>query len=123
MERLYHCYDVDEETPVQFAGVYVTRWRPEWGEPTVLFREVEDDEFATLVRECPEVRELVKACQRLHDICHFLTVRQVIELGDDAIFASGLNPWSLNEGLATGDERIDLDWAQTALSPFEVPNA
>jgi hypothetical protein len=34
------------------------------------------------------------------------TVRQVINAGDDAIDAAGLNPWAMNEGLATGDERI-----------------
>ena len=39
--NLYERLPVDEETPVQFVGVYVTHWRPEWGEPEVAFRESE----------------------------------------------------------------------------------
>ena len=43
MTHLYQAFDVDETTPVQFAGVYVTRWESLlWGEPTILFREVDD---------------------------------------------------------------------------------
>ena len=39
---LYQRFDVDEETPVQFLGVYTTRWRPEWGAPEAMFREYEE---------------------------------------------------------------------------------
>ena len=42
MTQLFRRYDVDEETPVQFVGVYVMRWQPEWGSPTVVFAEVDD---------------------------------------------------------------------------------
>ena len=35
----YEALDVDETTPVQYVGVYVMRWQPEWGNPTVAFRE------------------------------------------------------------------------------------
>ena len=61
--NLYRRFDVDEETPVQFAAVYVTRWRPEWGEPTELFREAEEDDAESLAfaRQLPEVRALVEA--------------------------------------------------------------
>ena len=34
---LYKRVPVDEITPVECVGVYVTRWRSEWGEPTYAF--------------------------------------------------------------------------------------
>lgn len=46
----------------------------------------------------------VLRCLRLLQECP-PTVRQIIEAGDRAIDAAGLNPWAMNEGLATGDER------------------
>lgn len=45
----------------------------------------------------------VLRCLRLLQECP-PTVRQIIEAGDRAIDAAGLNPWAMNEGLATGDE-------------------
>jgi len=44
--RIYQRFDVDEETPVQYAAIYVTRWQPEWGEPGALFREADDEQQA-----------------------------------------------------------------------------
>ncbi len=38
---LYKKIEVDETTPVQFLGVYVTKWRSEFGEPTAAFVEVD----------------------------------------------------------------------------------
>jgi hypothetical protein len=64
--RLYHRYEVDETTPVQYAGVYVTRWRPEWGEPTVLFREVDDD-VQELADAAPKLLEACKAAKSFID--------------------------------------------------------
>ena len=58
---LYQRFDVDEETPVQFVAVHPLRWRPEWGEPTDMFREVD-------LADVPEVAALVEAATRLKDI-------------------------------------------------------
>lgn len=46
--------------------------------------------------------------ERLSVLASLLTVRQVIEAGDRYIEAAGLNPWCINEGQATGDERLGL---------------
>lgn len=46
----------------------------------------------------------VLRCLRLLQECP-PTVRQIIEAGDRAIDAAGLNPWGMNEGLAEGSER------------------
>ncbi len=59
--KMYRCFDVDEKTPVQFVGVYTTRWRPEWGEPTVMFREATNGELA----ECEAVEALVNDLQSI----------------------------------------------------------
>jgi hypothetical protein len=32
---------LEEGTPLQFLGVYATRWEPDWGDPTVGFLEVD----------------------------------------------------------------------------------
>ncbi len=31
--------DLEEGEQVQWVGVYILKWRPEWGQPTVGFRE------------------------------------------------------------------------------------
>lgn len=49
---------------------------------------------------------LVAALEEARVLVGLLTVRQVIEAGDEAIMASGLNPWCMNEGRADGSERI-----------------
>ena len=60
----------------------------------------------------------VVALQRADVLVRLLTVRQVIEAGDEAIEAAGLNPWCVNEGLADGSERISLWRIDAALAPF-----
>lgn len=44
--KLYRAYvpAESEGVPVQYAGVYVTRWQREWGEPTILFCEAEEED-------------------------------------------------------------------------------
>jgi hypothetical protein len=39
-----------------------------------------------------------------------------MERGIDAINAAGLNPYCINEGRATGSERISTDWLDLAIS-------
>ena len=48
---LYKRYDMDEETPVQYVGVYTLKWRPEWGEPSVMFAEANETEIIRLFIE------------------------------------------------------------------------
>ena len=38
-----------KDEPLQFVGVYVLKWRPEWGEPTAGF--VDDDETDERIEE------------------------------------------------------------------------
>lgn len=52
MGQLYEIFDVDEETPVQYVGVYTMRWRPEWGEPEAMFREVDEPQHCTHPAAC-----------------------------------------------------------------------
>lgn len=47
----YKRFEVDEETPVQFIGVYTTHWQPEWGQPEAMFREVDEDELSDWLDE------------------------------------------------------------------------
>ena len=44
--KLYQAFDLDKKTPVQWLAVHPLRWRPEWGEPAVMFREVDDEHQA-----------------------------------------------------------------------------
>lgn len=55
-EQLYRRYDVDEDTPVQFVGVYTTHWRGEWGEPEVMFAEID----SSLANNAPRLLELAR---------------------------------------------------------------
>lgn len=56
------------------------------------------------------------ALERARPLVALLTVRQVIEAGDDAIAAAGLNPWCMNEGLARGDEPIGAHFIERAIA-------
>jgi len=38
-EVLVESVELEEGTEVQWVGVYVLKWQPEWGQPTVGFRE------------------------------------------------------------------------------------
>ena len=59
---LYRSYQVNEDTPVQFAGVYVLRWRKEWGEPTILFGEIGHDDVALVGIRRAALAEAVECC-------------------------------------------------------------
>ena len=64
------------------------------------------------------IAELEQTLRRAAPLVRLLTVRQVLlSSSNTAIEASGLNPWAINEGLATGDERIDAWWIDATLSP------
>lgn len=60
-----------------------------------------------LVRERHEAKE---AARRAAVLVRLLTVRQVVEAGDEAVAAAGLNPWCLNEGLARAEDRLSPGW-------------
>lgn len=44
--KVYCSFEVDERTPVQFLAVHPLRWQPEWGQPAIMFREVDDEQQA-----------------------------------------------------------------------------
>lgn len=71
-------------------------------------------ERAKLVAAAPDLLEalerakIIFTCLRPH-------VRQVMEEGSNAIEAAGLNPWCINEGLATGDEPMTFWFIDAAI--------
>ena len=67
MTHYFKGYQVDEETPVQYVGVYVTKWRSEWGEPSMMFAGVEGDE-AALLDAAPALVEALECWVKLEKI-------------------------------------------------------
>lgn len=61
-------------------------------------------------------RALIEAAERAQLLLRGLTVGTVMERGIEAINAAGLNPYCMNEGRATGSERISTDWLDLAIS-------
>lgn len=55
----YKIVELEEGVSVQYLGVYVLKWRREWGEPEVGFVEVDDD----LVEVA---NDLLSACKVIH---------------------------------------------------------
>ena len=49
MTRLMECLEAKEGVEAQFAGVYILKWRSEWGPPEYLFREVDDDTQSDII--------------------------------------------------------------------------
>ncbi len=70
------------------------------------------NEAATVREAVGEIERLRTAVARARPLVALVTVRQVIEAGDREIDAAGLNPWCINEGLATGDEKISTWWME-----------
>lgn len=66
-EQFYQCYPVDEMPPVQFVGVYTMHWRPEWGEPEVMFAEVDAPLYNAALQLLEACRGLVKASTIPHE--------------------------------------------------------
>lgn len=58
--------------------------------------------------------DLLESLKSMRTLAGLVTVRQAIEAGDRYIEAAGLNPWAINEGLATGNETIGL-WSTDLL--------
>jgi len=54
---LYKRVELKEGVPVQFVGVYVTKWQKEWGQPTVGFVE---DEAETINDQDTEILKKIK---------------------------------------------------------------
>jgi hypothetical protein len=75
--------------------------------------------IASVIDQQVELPELIAALRRAQQLVRLLTVRQVIAAGDDAIDAAGLNPYCINEGQASGDERISVWWIEAAIAKAE----
>jgi len=58
--KLYQAFEVDDETPVQYLAVHPLRWQEHWGEPSIMFREV-DDKMQALADAAPALLEACKA--------------------------------------------------------------
>ena len=54
------------------------------------------------------------ALERAAALVRLLTVGQVMDAGDGAIAASGLDPWAVNEGKARRGDAIDAGWLDHA---------
>lgn len=44
--------------------------------------------------------------RRARLLCSLVTIRQIVDGGDYYIQAAKINPWCMNEGTATGNERL-----------------
>ena len=57
---MYKRFDVGSEEPVQYVGVHPTHWQPEWGQPTVMFREAKDGEVLDAARQISHTLDTIK---------------------------------------------------------------
>ena len=57
MTRLMECLEAKEGVEAQYAGVYILKWRSEWGPPEYLFREVDDSVVDDLLAACKAALE------------------------------------------------------------------
>ena len=51
-----------KDEPLQYVGIYILRWRPEWGEPTVGF--VEDDSTEERIARLEAVAEAAQKAEK-----------------------------------------------------------
>lgn len=76
-------------------------------------------ELSANVRLIAAAPQMLEALKKAKELVKLITVRQVIDGGNAAIDASGLNPWCINEGLAYGNEPIDISFITAAISAAE----
>jgi len=62
------------------------------------------------------MKALIEAAERAQLLLRGLTISEVMERGIEAINAAGLNPYCINEGRASGRERISTDWLGAAIA-------
>ena len=67
-----------------------------------------------LVSKDKLLKDALDELKKLRILMGLISVKQVIKAGDEAINACGLNPWCVNEGRATGDEKIST-WSVSHL--------
>ena len=101
--NLVEMLEPTEGEDCQWLGVYVTRWQREWGEPSVMFRDVDAADIA----KHPEVKALVDAAREL------LIVARI-----DYAPENGGGDWSLMDWLKEEPTVAVLD---DALAAFKVP--
>ena len=69
MSELYRKVGIDETTPVTYVGVYVLKWQPEWGEPSVAFMPAEDDTELNKIMLCGHARRYVVSADEGTNYC------------------------------------------------------
>lgn len=69
--------------------------------------------------EKTEKEIVLSALRRAQTLAGLVTIRQIFDAGNDAINASGLNPYCMNEGLASGDETITPWFLDVAINIVE----
>lgn len=62
--------------------------------------------------------EQLERIRALLPLLRKITIRQVLDSGDEVISATGLNPWCVNEGRAQGDEPAISDWRYAEMREF-----
>lgn len=114
--------NVIAECPTSFGG-HTIRDRSTIGKPcpTVAEGDALGLQHAYLLKAAPL---LLRELKNARELVRLVTVRQVISAGDAAIEAAGLNPWCINEGLASGEERISVWSIDAAIDSAEgAPSA
>jgi hypothetical protein len=87
----------------------------------VLAVNLDADDVSALIlalAACEPVAGLVDELDNARVLVGLLTVRQVIAAGDEAINAAGISPYCMNDGRATGDERVGTWSIDAALAPL-----
>lgn len=66
------------------------------------------------------VREALAKIRALTPLLRMLTIRDVLAAGEDVIAASGINPWCVAEGRASGDEPALSSWQLDEIKSVSV---
>jgi hypothetical protein len=59
--------------------------------------------------------ETLERIRALLPLLRKITIRQVLDSGDEVISAAGISPWCVNEGRAEGHEPAISDWRYTEM--------
>ena len=84
---LFKAVELKDGADVQYVGVYILKWRPEWGKPTIGFIEYESPE-----EEFDRIEDLEKARTALREIDRLNRVNN-----DLGAYLSAMAEWGLGE--------------------------
>lgn len=122
-DTLYKQVELKDGVPVQYLGVYILKWRQEWGEPSVGFVPVEDDPYARIAALEAELADERAGCPLLAQATDKIAgLQNELEETHANLTAQILELQEANKATCLWHENSDCDWDTACGGLWEFMN-